>query len=289
MVQSDLQGSGCKSRALGGIGISIVVAAGSLRRDVVEVPFLARICPESRGARRRRSPGADRSSDGAGAVDQPLRPGAGDEIAVAAPGANGKSASQGPRTAFVLRVGTIDSSDPASRRAILWGERDEGAEGVPGKRGGRPGGDPFLRRAGQGVAHPGRRTRNVGNPPRGQQNARSIPPPVAGLRSAAPAAPPAAGTSSPLAGNIRVERLGDNRFSIDEAGVTQLTTNINQYMTQVRLIPFFEGDKSAGYRIAAIRPGTTFEQLGFQGGDVLQQVDGWTFPPPRSSTPSSRT
>ena len=71
-----------------------------------------------------------------------------------------------------------------------------------------------------------------------------------------------------------MERLADNRFSIDEAGVEQLTTNINQYMTQVRLIPFFEGNKSAGYRIAAIRPGTTFEQLGFQGGDVIQQVNG---------------
>jgi general secretion pathway protein C len=89
-----------------------------------------------------------------------------------------------------------------------------------------------------------------------------------------PGAPQAAGTSSPPAGGIRVERLADNRFSIDEEGVTQLTTNINQYMTQVRLIPFFEGNKSAGYRIAAIRPGTTFEQLGFQGGDVLQQVNG---------------
>ena len=91
---------------------------------------------------------------------------------------------------------------------------------------------------------------------------------------AAPGAPQAAGTASPPAGDIRVTRLADNRYSIDEAGVTQLTTNINQYMTQVRLIPFFDGNKSAGYRIAAIRPGTTFEQLGFQGGDVLQQVNG---------------
>jgi general secretion pathway protein C len=84
-----------------------------------------------------------------------------------------------------------------------------------------------------------------------------------------------AGTApSQAVAEIRVERLADNRFSIDEAGVTALTTNINQYMTQVRLVPFFEGNKSAGYRIAAIRPGTTFEQLGFQGGDVLQQVNG---------------
>jgi len=110
--------------------------------------------------------------------------------------------------------------------------------------------------------------------PVGSKSRASLSPPPAGPRSAAPAPPQAAGTSSPPGGEIRVERLGDNQFAIDEAGVTQLTTNINQYMTQVRLIPFFEGNKSAGYRIAAIRPGTTFEQLGFQGGDVLQQVNG---------------
>ncbi len=44
-------------------------------------------------------------------------------------------------------------------------------------------------------------------------------------------------------------------------------------MANVRLIPYFEGNRSAGYRIAAIRPGTTFEQLGFKGGDVIQQVN----------------
>jgi len=87
-----------------------------------------------------------------------------------------------------------------------------------------------------------------------------------GPRSAAPAAPQAAGTSSPAANEIRVERLADNRFSLDEAGVAQLTTNINQYMTQVRLIPFFEGNKSAGYRIAAIRRAPPSNSSGSRGG-----------------------
>jgi general secretion pathway protein C len=110
--------------------------------------------------------------------------------------------------------------------------------------------------------------------PVGSKVRASLSPPVGELRSAAPGAPQAAVASSPPAGEIRVNRLADNRYSIDEAGVAQLSGNINQFMTQVRLIPFFEGNKSAGYRIAAIRPGTTFEQLGFQGGDVLQQVNG---------------
>ena len=189
------------------------------------------------------------------------------------PAANAKSAFQGPRTAFVL-VGTIDSSSPSARRAILWANGMKEPKAFRESEEVEPG--AFLssvERDKVWLTRGGEREM-LELLPVGSKTRASLSPPVAGLKSAAPGAPQAAGTSSPPAGDIRVERLADNRFSIDEAGVTQLTTNINQYMTQVRLIPFFEGNKSAGYRIAAIRPGTTFEQLGFQGGDVLQQVNG---------------
>jgi general secretion pathway protein C len=187
---------------------------------------------------------------------------------------NARSVSQAPRTAFIL-VGTIVSSSPAARRAILWanGMKDpkafrENEEVEPGA---------FLssvERDKVWITRGGEREM-LELLPVGSKTRASLPPPAAAARSAPPGAPQAAGTATTQAvGNIRVERLADNRFSIDEDGVTQLTTNINQFMTQVRLVPFFEGNKSAGYRIAAIRPGTTFEQLGFQGGDVLQQVNG---------------
>ena len=97
---------------------------------------------------------------------------------------------------------------------------------------------------------------------------------IAPSPGAAPGAPQAAGTSpSQAPGDIRVERLADNRYAIDEAGVAQLSGNFNQFMTQVRMVPYFEGNKTAGYRLAAIRPGSTFERLGFQSGDILQQVN----------------
>ncbi len=70
-----------------------------------------------------------------------------------------------------------------------------------------------------------------------------------------------------------MNQIGDNAYSLDEETVTQLTTNINQFMTQVRIIPYFEGNKSAGYRVAAIRPGSAFDKLGFRGGDIIQRVN----------------
>jgi general secretion pathway protein C len=173
--------------------------------------------------------------------------------------------SDAPKTNFVL-LGTISSESRPARRAILWAEgmkqprlEREGAELEPGIRLARIERDAvFLSR---------------GN----EQEKLEILPVGARTRSIAPPAPPVtagtAPTSAAAGGEIRVTRLGENQFSLDEATVAQLTGNINQYMTNVRLIPYFEGNKSAGYRIASIRPGSAFEQLGFRGGDVIQQIN----------------
>jgi general secretion pathway protein C len=256
------------------LGISIVVAAGSLGMTLSRYLSLRAYAPKA-AARPSAAPAAQ-----AVPASPPeqwtnlFAPAQGMKLPSRLPSVNARSVSQAPRTAFIL-VGTIVSSSPAARRAILWanGMKDpkafrENEEVEPGA---------FLssvERDKVWITRGGEREM-LELLPVGSKTRASLPPPAAAPRSAPPGAPQAAGTAMTQAvGNIRVERLADNRFSIDEDGVTQLTTNINQFMTQVRLVPFFEGNKSAGYRIAAIRPGTTFEQLGFQGGDVLQQVNG---------------
>ena len=189
------------------------------------------------------------------------------------PSANAKTASQAPRTEFVL-VGTIVSSSPDARRAILWANGMKFPKAFREKEEVEPGAVLSSIERDKVWLTRGTEREKLDLLPVGSKVRASLSPTAAGQRSAAPGAPQVGGAASPPAGDIRVNRLADNRYSIDEAGVAQLSGNINQYMTQVRLIPFFEGNKSAGYRIAAIRPGTTFEQLGFQGGDVLQQVNG---------------
>ena len=255
------------------LGISIVVAAASLGMTLSRWLSLRAYAPKA-AAR----PAAAAAANAAPTVPPEqwtnlFAPAQGMKLPSRLPSANAKSASQGPRTAYVL-VGTIVSSSPSARRAILW---------APGMK------DPKAFREMQEV-EPGAFLSSIERDKawltRGSERemlellpvgskSRTTVPPAAAARSAPPGAPQAAGAApSQAVAEIRVERLADNRFSIDEAGVAALTTNINQYMTAVRLVPFFEGNKSAGYRIAAIRPGTTFEQLGFQGGDVLQQVNG---------------
>ena len=255
------------------LGISIVVAAGSLGMTLARYLSLRAYAPKA--VARPAAAAAERVVPTMPPEQWTnlFAPAQGMKLPSRLPAADAKSVSQAPRTAFVL-VGTIDSSSPAARRAILWANGMKEPKAFREKEEVEPG--AFLSSVERDKVWltRGSEREMLEILPVGSKTRATLSPPVAGLRSAAPGAPQAAGTSSPPAGDIRVNRLADNRFSIDEAGVTQLTTNINQYMTQVRLIPFFEGNKSAGYRIAAIRPGTTFEQLGFQGGDVLQQVNG---------------
>jgi len=262
-----------KSTYLAVLGISIVVAAGSLGMMLTRFLSLRTYAPK--GVARPASPPAEQvvPTMPPEQWNNLFAPAQGMKIPSRLPDASAKSASKAPRTAFVL-LGTIVSSNPDARRAILWANGMKLPKAAREREEVEPGAIlTSVERDRVWITRGGEREM-LELLPVGSKARASLSPPVAAARAAAPGAPQAAGTSSPPAGDIRVERLSDTRFSIDEAGVTQLTTNINQYMTQVRLIPFFEGNKSAGYRIAAIRPGTTFEQLGFQGGDVLQQVNG---------------
>ena len=187
--------------------------------------------------------------------------------------ANSKSVSQAPRTPFVL-VGTISSSSPDARRAILWANGMKLPKAFRESEEVEPGAVLSSVERDKVWLTRGKEGEKLDLLPVGSH----VRPTTAAAPPTAPAAPrgatPRVSAGRQTDGDIRVERLSDKRFSIDEAGGEQLTGNINQFMTQVRLIPFFEGNKSAGYRIAAIRPGTTFERLGFQGGDVIQQVNG---------------
>ncbi|HEX8042763.1 type II secretion system protein GspC [Candidatus Deferrimicrobium sp.] len=249
------------------LGISIVVAAGSLGMTLSRYLSLRAYAPKA-AAR----PSAVTAGRGGPTLPPEqwtnlFAPAQGMKLPSRLPAANAKSA---PRSAFVL-VGTIVSSSPAARRAILWANGMKQPKAFREKEEVEPGAILSSVERDKAWITRGNEREMLEILPVGSKVRASIPPsPVA-----APGAPQAAATSpSQTPGDIKVERLADNRFSIDEAGVAQLSGNFNQFMTQVRMVPYFEGNKAAGYRLAAIRPGTTFDRLGFQGGDILQQVNG---------------
>src|SRR3990172_2681918 len=108
-----------KSVYLAVVGISIVVAALSL--GVTLTRYLGLLAYSPKGA-----PQAVSTPAGHNVPATPpeqwnnlFAPGDGMRMSSRLPAVNAKSASQAPRSSFVL-VGTIASSSPAARRAILW-------------------------------------------------------------------------------------------------------------------------------------------------------------------------
>jgi type II secretion system protein C len=255
------------------IGVSIVVSAVSLGVMLTRYLGLRSYAPK---APPRAAPAATSRE---AAVDSPenwknmFAPSDGMGTPSRLPAVGAGAAAAGGRSAYTL-VGTIVSTRTGDSRAALW------AEGMK---------EPKLFRINAEV-EPGAVLVAVARDKvwltRGNNREQLDLLPVGSKgRTAGPASPPPSGkagggrqSASPgdasAEANLRVERLGNNVFAIDEASVAQLAGNINQFMTHIRLVPYFEANQSAGYRIAAIRPGTAFDKLGFQGGDVLQQVNG---------------
>ncbi len=257
------------------LAVSIGLTAGSLGIAASRYLSLKYYAPPAaqaaRGARPGELPGGTASSLPPERWTNIFAPGQGMNIASKLAKGTADNAAVA-ETRYVL-IGTIASEARSARRAIVW------ADGMKSPRMVRESDElePNVRVA--SIARDaiwlarGKRKEKLELLPVGSKARLTLPPaapvPAAGRAPGAPVPPGAGGEGPPL----RVTKMGENSYSLDESSVSQLTGNINQYMTQVRLIPYFEGNKSAGYRLAALRPGSAFEQLGFRGGDIIQQVN----------------
>ena len=101
------------------VGISIVVAAGSLGVTLTRYLGLRAYSPKGTAQAAAAPAGPDTLAAPAEEWNNLFAPRDGMKMASRLPAGNAKTASQAQRTNFVL-VGTIVSSSPASRRAILW-------------------------------------------------------------------------------------------------------------------------------------------------------------------------
>jgi general secretion pathway protein C len=108
--------------------------------------------------------------------------------------------------------------------------------------------------------------------------ARALPPGAAPSVSAAqPVQPGQAGQPGQPgqpAQNPHIRQVSENQYQIDRSEVDAALDNMNQLFTQVRAVPHFEGGKSVGFRLFAIRQGSLFDEIGLKNGDVIQQVNG---------------
>ncbi len=76
--------------------------------------------------------------------------------------------------------------------------------------------------------------------------------------------------SKPGAG---VRKVGEGKFLVDQREVTAGTENLSQLLTQARALPYLEQGKTVGFRISEIVPGSLYEKLGLQNGDVIRKIN----------------
>jgi len=50
-------------------------------------------------------------------------------------------------------------------------------------------------------------------------------------------------------------------------------TDLNQLMQQVRIRPYLEANKPAGFLVSDIKPGSIFAKMGLRNGDVVQKIN----------------
>ena len=70
-----------------------------------------------------------------------------------------------------------------------------------------------------------------------------------------------------------VKKLSDGKFAVDQKEILASTENMSQMLTQARALPYQEQGKTIGFKISEIVPGSIYEKIGLQNGDVIQKVN----------------
>jgi general secretion pathway protein C len=110
--------------------------------------------------------------------------------------------------------------------------------------------------------------------PAGVAPARALPPSATAALPGRPGHVGQPGQPGQPAPNPHIRQVSENQYQIDRSEVDAALDNMNQLFTQVRAVPHFEGGKSVGFRLFAIRQGSIFDEIGLKNGDVIQQVNG---------------
>lgn len=70
-----------------------------------------------------------------------------------------------------------------------------------------------------------------------------------------------------------VRQVGSGKYMVDQKEVLASTENMSQILTQARALPYMEQGKTVGFRLSEIVPGSLYEKIGLQNGDVIRSVN----------------
>lgn len=77
-----------------------------------------------------------------------------------------------------------------------------------------------------------------------------------------------------------VRKTGANEYEVDKEYIDETMGNLSQVATQARIVPSFKNGKSNGFKLFSIKPGSIYQKIGLQNGDVIQKINGYTIDSP---------
>jgi general secretion pathway protein C len=72
-----------------------------------------------------------------------------------------------------------------------------------------------------------------------------------------------------------VVKVSQGHYRLERSEINRIMANLNEVATQARMVPYFQGGKTLGFKVFAIRANSIFQKIGLQNGDVLQKVNGF--------------
>jgi general secretion pathway protein C len=91
------------------------------------------------------------------------------------------------------------------------------------------------------------------------------------------------GARTPKPPRERVEKLAEDRFQMEREDVDDMMRNPSNLFSQARILPKYEEGEMVGLQINAIKPGSFFEEVGIQSGDVVTKLNGVAIDSPQES------
>jgi general secretion pathway protein C len=89
------------------------------------------------------------------------------------------------------------------------------------------------------------------------------------FRPRLPIGPPRASSS-----NLGVQQLSSNRYLVKRSTVDTSLNDMGSLFTQIRAAPNLQNGSSNGFRLSQIQPGSIFQQIGLQDGDIVTGAQG---------------
>ena len=91
---------------------------------------------------------------------------------------------------------------------------------------------------------------------------------------------PAAGPEARLApgglranGSDTIQKVGEDTWVVDQARTERAVGNVNQFLANVRILPYFEKGKQSGFMVSQIPPGSLLSQAGLTNGDIIRKIN----------------